>query len=295
VKRIRVAPGRLYQGMGSGVAHRGGAARGRGVVVVAAGTLVVAGAGFVLLPRLAAPLSRALAALPLWSAPVQVAGNEYLSSEEVRKAARLEERASFWRVDLEAVRARLVQRPRIRDARVTRRLDGAVRIEIDDRLPVALLPLSRLTEVDRDGRALPALARGAVPELPVVRGLGAPKKGKVSAADLGRALRWIEALGASEVGLGDRISEVDVSSGERTEVVLAPDGVRLLLPAEPDRRESLAALRVVLADLEAKGRIAETIDCRAEGVAVVQPAPERAPVVREGGSTAEQPADAGAM
>jgi hypothetical protein len=213
----------------------------------------------------------------------------------VRKASGLGERVSFWRVDLDSARARLVRRPRIRDARVTRRLDGAVRIEIDERLPVALLPLSRLTEVDKDGRALPALAKGVVPELPVVRGLGAPRKGKVSASELGRALRWMQALGASDVGLGGRISEVDVSSGEHTEVVLAPDGVRLLFPAEPDRRESIAALRVVLADLEAKGRIAETIDCRAEGVAVVRPAPQQAPASREGGSTEEPSADADAM
>jgi hypothetical protein len=293
--RVRVAPGRLYQGAGAAITHERAGTRRRWIVLAAVGAVVLAGVGYALLPRLAAPLGRTLAALPMWSAPVQVAGNEYLSTEEVRKAAGLGERAAFWSVDLDSVRARLVRRPRIRDARVTRRLDGAVRIEIDERLPIALLSLSRLTEVDRDGRALPALARGAVPELPVVCGLAAPKRGKVSAAHLGRALRWIEALGAPEVGLGGRVSEVDVTSGERTEVVLAPEGVRLLLPREPERRDALVALRVVLADLQAKGRTAETIDCRAEGVAVVRPAPVTVPASRLDGGTTAATADAGSM
>jgi hypothetical protein len=110
-----------------------------------------------------------------------------------------------------------------------------------------------------------------LPDLPVVTGVALPANGKVKDSDWARAVRWVRRLADPALALEGRVSEIDVSSAEMTRVVLAPKGARLLLPREAREADGLAALRVVLADLAARGVEAATIDCRARGLAVVEP------------------------
>lgn len=212
--------------------------------------------------------------LPFSHARVTVSGNEYLSAAEVRRAAGLAANVPFFRVDVGRACTRLSRHRRVAAARVERRLNGEVHVHIVERLPVVLVQLGGLVEADRDGVLLPPLVNGALPDLPVVSGLAAAAGSRLRDPDFARALAWVRALGASEVGLAGRVSEVDVSSPRETDVVLAPDGARLLLPRLPAQVSSLSALRVVLADLAARGRRPASIDCRARGVAVVRPLPE---------------------
>jgi hypothetical protein len=83
----------------------------------------------------------------------------------------------------------------------------------------------------------------------------------------------VRRLADPALALAGRVSEIDVSRAEVTNVVLAPHGTRLLLPAEAKEADALPAVRVVLADLAARGVEAATIDCRARGLAVVAPVP----------------------
>ena len=218
-------------------------------------------------------LGKGVAALGLGRARVTVSGNVYLSPEEVRSAAGLGERVSFFRVDLEKARGRLLRHKRVRDARLSRRLDGAVHVDVSERVPVALALHGRALEVAADGVVLPALVGGVVPDLPIVTGLRSPSGGRFADDDWPRAVRWVRRLADPALALEGRVSEIDVSQEDETRVVLVPRGTRLLLPAEARGAAGLAALRVVLADLAARGVEAVTIDCRARGLAVVQPAP----------------------
>ena len=76
-----------------------------------------------------------------------------------------------------------------------------------------------------------------------------------------------------EVGLGHPISEIDVSDPQTTVVTLGPDGIDVLLPAEPPDVRPLSALHVVLADLAMRGLSASRIDLRGEEVIAVRPIP----------------------
>jgi cell division protein FtsQ len=216
------------------------------------------------------PLARATACIHLGRAHVTVSGLEYLSPAEVLQAAGLSATEPFFGLDLERARRRLLRHPRVRTASVERRLNGELAVVVRERLPVALVHCGRLAEVDADGRVLPPLVGGEVPDLPVVTGLAAPVEGWVRDSSFARAVRWVRALGSPEVGLLERVSELDVGAAQETRVVMSPTGVRVLLPAEPDDVEQLSAVRVVLADLAAKGRRAALIDCRARGQAVVE-------------------------
>ena len=216
-------------------------------------------------------LVRGVSALDLGRAKVTVSGNEYLSPDEVRQASGLPERVSFFRVDLDKARTRLLKNRRVKEARLSRRLNGEVRLDITERVPVALALYGKPTEIASDGTVLPPLVSGVLPDLPVVTGLSGPSGGKVGDPDWARAVRWVRRLDDPSLALAGRVSEIDVSDEATTAVVLAPRGTRLLLPAEAREADGLAAVRVVLADLQARGVEAATIDCRARGIEVVQP------------------------
>jgi len=213
------------------------------------------------------------AALELGRARVTVSGNEYLSPDEVRKASGLDEHVSFFRVDLDKAHEKLMQNRRIEEARISRRLNGEVRLDITERVPAALALYGKPVEVAADGTVLPPLVSGVLPYLPVVTGLGAPARNKVTDADWARAVRWKHRLDDPALALEGKVSEIDVSEPELTTVVLAPHGARLLLPAEAREADGLGGVRVVLADLQARGVEAATIDCRARGLVVVEPVP----------------------
>lgn len=218
-------------------------------------------------------IAHGVGALELGRAPVTVSGNEYLSPDEVRKASGLGEKVSFFRVDLDKAQDKLMQNRRIQEARISRRLNGEVRLDITERTPAALALYGKPVEVAADGTVLPPLVSGVLPDLPIVTGLAAPHANKVQDADWPRAVRWLHRLHDPALALEGKISEIDVSDDEMTTVVLAPHGARLLLPTEAKEAEGLGGVRVVLADLQARGVEAATIDCRARGLVVVEPVP----------------------
>ena len=222
-------------------------------------------------------IAHGFSSLELGRARVTVSGTEYLSPDEVRKASGLPERVSFFRVDLEKARTRLLKNRRVLEARLSRRLNGEVRLDITERVPAALALYGRPTEIAADGTVLPPLVSGVVPDLPVVTGLSGPQGGQVTDPDWARAVRWVRRLDDPSLALAGRVSEIDVSDEATTSVVLAPHGARLLLPAEAREAQGLAAVRVVLADLTTRGVEAATIDCRAHGIAVVEPALGKVP------------------
>jgi hypothetical protein len=248
-----------------------------GRLAVAAAGVLVAGIMIVLAGGVVGKLWRGMGQvaerLHIGQAQVGVSGNRYLSDAEVLAAAGLEPEVSFFEVDLDSAGTLLRGHPRVRTAQLERRFNGRIRVQIEERIPVALVSGGELREVDRDGRVLPPLLRGAVADLPILNGLARPKKGQLEDPDFRRALRWLAALEEPAVGLAGQVSEIDVASATETRIVLVPHGTRVLLPSDPASVESLCALRVVLADLEAREIKALRIDCRAEGMVVVRPAP----------------------
>jgi hypothetical protein len=210
---------------------------------------------------------------------VEVQGETYLSEGEVRSAAGLARPVDFARVDLKKAQAKLAKLSRVERATIVRALPRRIVIRIVERKPVLLVRAGRLLEADRRGVILPALASGVTPDVPLVDGVRVKdaRAGKrIADPAFARALRHLVALTNPEVGLGHPVSEIDVSDARTTVVTLAPDGVDVLLPAEPPSLRPLSALRVVLADLATRGETASRIDLRGEEVIAVRPIPAAA-------------------
>jgi len=210
---------------------------------------------------------------------VEVQGETYLSESEVRTAAGLAKPIDFARVDLAQAEKKLRKQSRIERVSVERALPRRIVIKIVERKPALIVRGGRLFETDRRGVILPPLSSGVTPDVPLVSGVRVKdaRAGKrITDPAFARALRQLDALLAPEVALGHPVSEIDVSDAGTTVVTLAPDGVDVLLPAEPQTPRMLSALRVVLADLANRGETASRIDLRGEEVIAVRPIPAAA-------------------
>lgn len=83
---------------------------------------------------------------------VEVAGNDLLAAEEVRRVAAVPEGEQLALVDLAAARARLSALAEVRSVEVTRSWPDTVRIDVEERTAVAVVELGgRLRGLDAEG------------------------------------------------------------------------------------------------------------------------------------------------
>ena len=99
---------------------------------------------------------------------LRVGGLRYLSAAEVELAAAVPKDANLWD-DTGPVAARLRAHPLIRAVEVTRRLPGTLVVQVEERVPVGLVPTPTLQPVDKDGHRLPLDPSRHPLDLPVIR------------------------------------------------------------------------------------------------------------------------------
>jgi cell division septal protein FtsQ len=232
-------------------------------------------AGIVLLALVAARLPwRRLRERVAVVQQVRVEGALYLDAARVAEVAGLHAGDDLIALDLERARQALLLDPRISRAEVSRAWLRDVRVRIVERQPVLLVTHGVPWEVDSAGVLLQPLARGVVADVPLLSG---PDFSRLRAGtqaltpEVRRGLAWVRALAARDLQLAGEVSELDVSDPLATGLLLG-NRTRVLAPAWPPGARALSALRVVLADLQRRGVIAEEVDLRFEGQVVVRPA-----------------------
>lgn len=211
---------------------------------------------------------------------VRVEGARYLDEGAVRRVAGIAVGAEWLAVDLDAARQRLLLDPRVAAAELRHRWPRGLDIRVTERVPVMLVQHGVPWEIDSTGVLLAPLAVGVVADVPMLTGphFESYQAGtQVRTVEVERGLAWVRALSDRELQLGGRVSEVDVSESEVTALTLM-NGTRVLSPEWPPDTRTLSALRVVLADLEQRGTVADEVDMRFEHQVIVRPAaPEGAP------------------
>ena len=191
---------------------------------------------------------------------LEVRGSHFLSEGEVRELASPAVGESILTLDIEALKARLRSSPWVADATVTRALPDTVRVEIQERVPLALAELDRLYLMDEDGDLIDIYGpRTGAFDLPIVRGLmGVEEDSRRDRA------RRAGALLADLADLGSEISEVYVEPSGDVRVVLRGDG-EVLLFAEPPYRSRLVTFLSLRRELAQKAPGAEHFDLRFRG------------------------------
>ncbi|MEK7824518.1 MAG: FtsQ-type POTRA domain-containing protein [Candidatus Eisenbacteria bacterium] len=204
---------------------------------------------------------------------VHVEGAHYLDAARVMQVAGLAPGQDLFALDLARARQALLLDPRVASAEVRRRLPRGVRVRIVERQPVLLVNHGVPWEIDSAGVLLPPLQPGVVADVPLLVGprfAGLPAGMQVDRPEVRRGLAWVRALSARELQLAGQVSEVDVSDPSLTGLTLL-DGTRVLAPGWPPGTSRLSALRVVLADLKARGTTAGEVDLRYENQVIVRP------------------------
>ncbi len=193
---------------------------------------------------------------------LEVRGSHFLSEGEVRELIGPAVGESILTLDIDALKARLRASPWVADATVTRALPDTLRVEIHERIPLALAELDRLYLMDQDGGLIDIYGpRTGAFDLPIVRGL----RGVEEESRRDRARR-AGALLADLAELGGEISEVYVEPTGDLRVVLRGEGEVLLFGDAPykSRLVTFLSLRRELAqrapdaehfDLRFRGRI----------------------------------------
>jgi hypothetical protein len=191
---------------------------------------------------------------------LEVRGSHFLSEGEVRELASPAVGENILALDIDGLKARLRASPWVADATVTRALPDTVRVEIHERVPLALAELDRLYLMDEDGGLIEIYGpRTGAFDLPIVRGLlGVEEESRRDRA------RRAGALLADLAELSSEVSEVYVLPSGDLRVVLRGPG-EVLLFGEPPYRQRLVTFLSLRRDLAEKAKGAEHFDLRFRG------------------------------
>jgi cell division septal protein FtsQ len=219
--------------------------------------LQLGGAFLVLVFLLWTGYTRVMASERLRVTRVDVRGGHFLSEGEVRGLLGPAVGENIFNLDIDDLKARLRSSPWVKDATVARTLPDMLRVEIRERVPLALAEVDRLYLMDADGALIDIYGpRTASFDLPIVRGL-------LGVDNEARRFR-AERAGALLADLGDlaaEISEVEVEPSGDLRVVLRGPGEVLRLGAPPYRSRVITFLGL-REELRARCPNAEYFDLR---------------------------------
>lgn len=217
----------------------------------------VAGAVLVVVWAGSAGYARVMASERLKVSRVDVRGSRFLSEGEVRELLGPAVGMNILTLDMDGLTRRLEASPWVAEARVTRTLPDALRVEVREREPLALAELERLYLMDASGQLIDLYGpRTSGFDLPIVRGLGGlepePRRAR---AEVAAAL--LDDLG----DLAPEVSEVEVEASGDVRLVLRGPG-EVLLMGPPPHRPKLETFLRLRRDLAERAAGAEYFDLR---------------------------------
>jgi cell division protein FtsQ len=102
---------------------------------------------------------------------IEIRGNELLSTRQVEKQSHLKTGVSIWDVDLKQVTKDIEQHPLVEKAVVSRRFPGTIRVEIEEKKPVALVSSKgKVFCLDEHATVMPTVP-GRAYDFPMLTGL----------------------------------------------------------------------------------------------------------------------------
>lgn len=190
----------------------------------------------------------------LWNAPIftvdtiAVVGNRHLSVSQVRGLAAVPEGTTLLKLPKAAIEARLTRNAWIADASVHRDFPHAVRIEVTERTPVAIVDAggTAVWLIDASGIWLSPHSAESTSALPVIRDVENLKPAAGARADSKELLNALAIVGALSHELGSKVRSVSAPTIDRTALVLA-HGVQVFFGSADDAEKKDTVARAILA------------------------------------------------
>ena len=207
-------------------------------------------------------------------ARIEVRGGHFLSEGEVRELLGAAMGENILSLDIEELKTRLRASPWVADATVVRSLPDVLRVQIQERHPVALAEMDRLYLMDASGDLVDLHGpRTAAFDLPIVRGLR-----DLTPDDRRRRTDAAGAVLADLAELVAVVSEVHPPADGDVRVVLRPTGDVLVL-GPPPSRDRVASFLGMREQLVARLGATEYWDLRFKDRIFAKPAPVLPPPV----------------
>ena len=150
---------------------------------------------------------------------IEIRGNIRTNQEEIRRLSQL-------RVGMHMLGIRPAQAERaimtigwIRQAHVSRRFPGKVKVDVEEREPIALVNVGRIYYIDKEGVELP-LFPATYTDLPVISGVGDSTCNRISRASLKRIVALLGAADDINPSLMKQVSQIDFSNGSTVRIKL---------------------------------------------------------------------------
>jgi len=193
-------------------------------------------------------------AVALWRAPIfsirttDVVGNKRLSKAQVLARAQVPADATLIRLTKAAVTKRLRTDPWIADVRLSRDFPHTLRIEVVERVPVAIVDAGGTNLWLIDGTGVWVTRRGAedTGTVPVIRDIEnlSPSEGtRAASPQLVNALKVLEGLSPE---LKAKVRSISAPTTDRTALIL-PHGVQVFIGVAEDIAKKDALARTILA------------------------------------------------
>ncbi len=199
---------------------------------------------------------------------VRVTGTNRMDERQVYARALAQQDRPMPQVEIEALRAELLELPWVKDARVSIQLPSTLAIDIVEREPHAVLQKpDRMVLIDAEGEELEPVGEEAAAEMLRISGPGAAKQ----VAPLDRLLAAAPALGPQVEGaewVGNRRWNLSFKSGQ---VLALPEGAEesasaLVKFARMDGQNRLLGGQVATFDMRSPPRIYMRVPGRADAV-----------------------------
>jgi cell division protein FtsQ len=190
-------------------------------------------------------------------AEVTLLGGKRVSPEQAREQAGVSLGGNIFALDTAAAEQKLLQNPWIVEARVTRDLPRALRIELKEREPVALAVFSeRLYLVTAEGEPFKELAAGDPADFPLITGVSIEGLSRDRPREIDRvrqALEVLEQYGRVPLSKSQVAQEVHLADSGDVVLTAGKEGITFELGKDGYRRKLLMGEQVV-SEMRRKGR-----------------------------------------
>jgi cell division protein FtsQ len=159
---------------------------------------------------------------------IQVRGGDKVNGNEIVALAGLRQGMSIWSLDLPAIEKQIAKHPWVRRVLVRREFPRRVVIDVEERMPKAIVALRTLYYVDADGVVFKEVGPGESVEFPLLTGLRADQ---LMAPDPSTRKRIREAirLGEMMVQRSHSLSEIHFAKPDRLVVYTTEHPIALYM------------------------------------------------------------------
>ncbi len=207
---------------------------------------------------------------------IVVEGAHLVPAQEIFSAAAIASKSPMYGgVDLFEVRRKILLQPFIKTVAVLRQYPDALRIRVEERVPIASVNNGQLLYVDTEGILMPFQSLAASLDLPIISnvdGLKAMKPGEPCAnTELHEAIALLQTAQAIDTSLFHFISEVNMNGGKDIMLYSTDVGVPIIV-GRGDIGKKLVTLQAFWSNFVKSGtsQALRYIDLRYEDQVVVK-------------------------